>query len=39
MDIEQVTQAVWLVIAVLFGYCIGLYDAFRIVRKHMKSGK
>jgi len=39
MSIEQVIQAIWLVIAVLIGYGIGLYDASRIFRKHMKSGK
>ena len=27
MSVEQVIQAIWLVIAVLIGYCIGLYDA------------
>jgi uncharacterized protein YneF (UPF0154 family) len=39
MSTEQVIQALWLVIAVLVGYCIGLYDAFRIIRKHMKTKK
>ena len=36
MSTEQVIQALWLVIAVLVGYGIGLYDALRIFRKHMK---
>ena len=39
MSVEQVIQAIWLVIAVLIGYCIGLYDAKRIINKYMKSGK